>query len=228
MKSSPAVKMAIAAEYLSTMAGLTTVLGLASLAGLKIGIPDDWTSWDDIKKNLTDSTALKVNVWDDWWLDPAGGFSQWITFIARIALREKANRAGKTQSLTDNIKFGAKDLWDLISDKTRGMLNPAIANLIDVWGERDFKGNKVTFRERFGPVYDLGDVVDTGTAANKIPLPVPGTAFQSLAWQDTYQMFKEMPVELAIPSQFLTTFGWGLQHYDAKKSKKVAPPGMPP
>lgn len=184
--SSPRVARLIAGEYGRFLAGLGTVYALGQLAGGEI--ENDPRSSDFGKLKFGNTRV-----------DPLTGLAQVSTFSARVGTQQtKGLKSGEIRSLTgkEASKFGARNLFDVISTFFRTKLSPGVGAAIDIGTGTDVVGDQATAEATF------------------VNLLTP------LAMRDIYEAMQEQGVPGVVALSLLAIFGMGVQSFDVTKRRR--------
>ncbi len=176
------VRKMVAREYAQFLGGAALVYGLGAAAGAEI-------EWDPL------SSDFGKMRWGNTRLDPMGGLLQNTVLDSRLVTGKKTGKDGKTESISEDVKFGRDDAWTVLSRFARTKFAPLISAAIDLRSGKNVVGEKVTL----------------GSALAGLVTP--------MSLRDIYEEMVEDGGAKSVPLAVLSLFGMGLQTYDENKKR---------
>lgn len=130
----PFVRKQAAVNLLKTMAGVGSVLGLAS---------QFWPGSVESDPRSSDFSKIKIG---DTRFDVAGGTGSLLTLMAREATgKTKSTKTGKVSEINSG-KFGAKTQWDVLTDFLENKMSPLLAAVKENREGKTFEGEPSTWK----------------------------------------------------------------------------------
>lgn len=163
-KLPPIVRKEALKSLISLGTAATIVLGLAAAGGAKVETNPLSSDFGKIKTGNTRYDIL-------------GGFGQYITLGARMAMNETKDLKGQTKTL--GMKFGQDSRLDIAGKFARSKLSPPGSFLADFLAGKDYSGNVFDLKDEavknFIPLFlqDAADLVNKN-GVKGVPMAVPG------------------------------------------------------
>lgn len=190
MKTTPRVKLAIAAEYGRYAAGVGLFMALAVALGRLLPGDDEDKPTIEFDPRSSDFGKIKIG---ETRIDPLSGLAQVVVFLSRLASGQTKNMKGQIQPIRgEGVKYGGSTSTDVIKRFVWSKLAPVPGSAVNLLEGENVVGEKQT------------------TAG------VVGDAFIPLAFRDIYSAMRARGIPAGTAIAILNILGMGTATYGPK------------
>lgn len=199
-------RVLVAQEYGRVAGSMSLFYGTFALAAAMLWDPDDEDK-PTVTFNRRSSDVGKLK-FGETRTDPLTGLSQITALVGRLQTGETVSARGKVTPIRgEDVPYGGRDAWDVISDFLRSKLSPVLGTGVDLLAGENVVGEKTTLKTELVPFRDARQ---------------PLAAATPLIWEDVYEAIEAQGVPAGTAIGIMAALGWGSQTYGEYTKYKQA------